>query len=123
MFGNIFKKLIPLAATAGIAYMAGSGASGGSLFGSTNLKEKLMSYAKKEAIKRGTDAIFGGGGDDDNFVSPYSSASVNFDKYMQDIGASSKSGVVNFPGNIKTADTSSISYAWQQRMNSYIGRA
>jgi hypothetical protein len=120
MFGNIFKKLIPLAATAGIAYMAGSG--GGSLFGSTNLKEKLMSYAKKEAIKRGTDAIFGGG-DDDNFVSPYSSASVNFDKYMQDIGASSKSGVVNFPGNIKTADTSSISYAWQQRMNSYIGRA
>ena len=121
MFGNIFKKLVPLAATAGIAYMAGSG--GGSLFGSTSLKEKLMSYASKEAIKRGTDAIFGGGGDDDNFVSPYSSASVNFDKYMQDIGASSKSGVVNFPGNIKTADTSSISYAWQQRMNSYIGRA
>lgn len=117
MFGNIFKKLVPLAATAGIAYMAGSG--GGSLFGSTSLKEKLMSYASKEAIKRGKEAIFGG---DDDFVSPYSSASVDMDAYTRTIGGASKGGVVGFPGDIKSADPESISYAWKQRMNSYIAQ-
>ena len=117
MFGDLFKKLIPLAATAGIAYMAGG--SGGSLFGSTSLKEKLLSYASKEAIKRGTEAVFGG---DDDFVSPYSSASVNFDKHKMTIGGASKGGVVGFPGEMKSADPEAIAYMWKQRMNSYTAR-
>jgi len=117
MFGNIFKKIIPLAATAGVAYMAGQGGVGSNLFTTSSLKEKLMGLAKKEAIKRGTDAIFGG---DDDFTSPYETASVNFDPYRMTIGGVSKGGVIGFPGAIKTADPEVISYQWKQRMNTYI---
>ena len=124
MFGNIFKKLIPLAITAGTAYMVGGSmgagsSSSGSLFGTSSLTEKLWELGKKEAIKKGTEAMFGG---DDDFVSPYSSASVNFDKYKMDIGGSSKGGVVGFPGDIKSADPEVIAYMWKQRMNSYIAK-
>ena len=52
MFGNIFKKIIPLAATAGVAYMAGSGGVGSNLFTTSSLKEKLLNFGKKEALKR-----------------------------------------------------------------------
>ena len=117
MFGNIFKKIIPLAATAGVAYMAGQGGMGSNLFTTSSLKEKLLGLAKKEAIKKGTDAIFGG---DDDFTSPYETASVNFDPYKMTIGGVSKGGVIGFPGAIKTADPEVISYQWKQRMNTYI---
>ena len=66
------------AATAGIAYMAGSG--GGSLFGSTSLKEKLMSYASKEAIKRGKEAIFGG--DDEESLTLWNAAVTAGNKFV-----------------------------------------
>ena len=115
-FGNIFKKLIPLAATAGVAYMAGG--SGANLFGSSAMGEKLTSYATKAAMQKGMEAVFGG---DDDFVSPYETASVSFDEYRRTIGDVSKGGVVNFPGPIKTADPETIAYIWKQRMNSYIG--
>jgi len=118
MFGNIFKKIIPLAATAGIAYMAGSGGMGSNLFTTSSLKEKLLNFGKKEALKKGMDAVLGG---DDNFTSPYETASVNFDSYKMPIGgSSSKGGVIGFPGAIKTADPEVISYQWKQRMNTYI---
>ena len=119
MFGNIFNKLIPLAVTAGTAYMVGGSMGAGNLFGTSSLKEKLLAFGKKEAIKKGTEAMFGG---DDDFVSPYSSASVNFDKHKMDIGGSSKGGVVGFPGDIKSADPEVIAYMWKQRMNSYIAK-
>jgi len=119
MFGNIFKKIIPLAATAGVAYMAGQGGVGSSLFTTSSLKEKLFEYGKKEALKRGAEAVFGG---DDDFTSPYETASVNFDAYKTDIGGVSKGGVIGFPGAIKTADPETIAYMWKQRMNSYIGK-
>ena len=41
MFGNIFNKLIPLAVTAGTAYMVGGSMGAGNLFGTSSLKEKL----------------------------------------------------------------------------------
>ena len=47
MFGNIFKKIIPLAATAGVAYMAGSGGVGSNLFTTSSLKEKLLNFLLK----------------------------------------------------------------------------
>ena len=115
-FGNIFKKLVPLAATAGVAYMAGG--SGANLFGSSAIGDKLQNWAKKEALKKGMEAVFG---EDDDFVSPYETASVDFDKYRRTIGDVSKGGVVSFPGPIKAADPETISYIWKQRMNSYIG--
>ena len=115
-FGNIFKKLVPLAATAGVAYMAGS--SGANVLGSSSLSDKLSSWATKEAMEKGMEAVFGG---DDDFVSPYETASVSFDDYTRTIGGVSKGGVVNFPGPIKAADPETISYIWKQRMNSYIG--
>ena len=79
MFGNIFKKIVPLAVTAGLAYTGGSmlggvtgqgvGPVGSNLFSTSSLKEKLLNFAKKDALKRGADAIFGSGADD--FQSPY----------------------------------------------------
>ena len=115
-FGNIFKKLVPLAATAGVAYMAGG--SGANLFGSSALSDKLTSWATKEAMKKGMEVVFAG---DDDFISPYETANVSFDDYKRTIGDVSKGGVVSFPGPIKAADPETISYIWKQRMNSYIG--
>ena len=43
-FGNIFKKLVPLGIAAGTAYMVGSSATGGSLFTTSSLKEKLLEW-------------------------------------------------------------------------------
>ena len=116
MFDKVFKKLVPLAATAGVAYMMGG--SGANLFGSSSLGDKLSNFAKKEALKKGMEAVFG---DDDDFISPYETAGVSFDEYRRTIGDVSKGGVVNFPGPIKAADPETISYIWKQRMNSYIG--
>jgi len=119
MFKNIFKKIIPLAATAGIAYMAGG--SGGNLFATSSIKEKLLELGKKEAIKKGMDAVFG---EDDNFVSPYETASVDYDEYKMGMGGTTaQGGVIDFPGAIKSADPATISYLWKQRMNSYVGKA
>ena len=113
--GNLFKKILPLAATAGIAYMAG-GSTGSNIFASSSWKDKLAQWG----IKKGMEAAFGGEGD---FVSPYSTAGVDFDEYMQTVGTGSKGGVVGFPGPIKTADPETIAYLWKQRMNSYVGKA
>ena len=113
--GNLFKKILPLAATAGVAYMTG-GASGSNLFASSSWKDKLAQWG----IKKGMEAAFGG---EDDFVSPYATAGVDFSKYMQTTGTSSKGGVIGFPGPIKTADPETIAYIWKQRMNSYMGKA
>jgi hypothetical protein len=116
-FGNIFKNLMPLAITAGTAYMVGgSMGSGGSLFASSSWKDKLVQWG----IKEGMEAAFGG---DDDFVSPYESASVDMDAYTRTIGGTSKGGVIDFPGAIKSADPETIAYLWKQRMNSYISKA
>ena len=119
-FGNIFKKLVPLGIAAGTAYMVGSSATGGSLFTTSSLKEKLLEWGKKEALKKGMEKAFGG---DDDFVSPYESASVDMDAYTRTIGGASKGGVIDFPGAIKSADPETIAYLWKQRMNSYISKA
>ena len=119
MFGDIFKKFMPLAITAGAAYMAGGSMGGGSLFATTSLKEKLLEFGKKEALKKGLEYAFG----EDDFVSPYESASVDMDTYMRTVGGTSKGGVIDFPGAIKSADPETIAYLWKQRMNSYIGKA
>ena len=119
MFGNIFKKLAPLAITAGTAYMVGGSMGAGSLFSTTSLKEKLFELGKKEALKKGVKSMFS----EDDFVSPYESASVDFDKYMRTVGGASKGGMIDFPGAIKSADPETIAYLWKQRMNSYIGKA
>ena len=119
MFKNIFKKIIPLAATAGVAYVAGGG--GGNLFATSSIKEKLLELGKKEAIKEGMDAVFG---EDDNFVSPYETASVDYDEYKMGMGGTTaQGGVIDFPGAIKSADPATISDLWKQRMNSYVGKA
>ena len=96
----------------------GIGPVGSNLFSTSSLKEKLLGFAKKEALKRGADAVFGSGADD--FESPYATASVNFDEYRMPIGNVSAGGVIGFPGNIKTADPEVIAYQWKQRMTSYI---
>ena len=120
MFGNIFKKIIPLAATAGIAYAAGGGNLAG-MFGTSSLKEKLFEYGKKEALKKGMKAIFGG---DDDFVSPYETAGVDFSPFKMGMGGTTtQGGVIDFPGAIKSADPQTIAYLWKQRMNSYVGKA
>ena len=90
---------------------------GSNLFTTSSLKEKLLNFGKKEALKKGAEAIFGG---DDDFTSPFETASVNFDPYKMTIGGASKGGVIGFPGAIKTADPEVISYQWKQRMNTYI---
>ena len=119
MFKNIFKKIIPLAATAGVAYAAGGGNLAG-VFGTSSIKEKLLELGKKEAIKKGMDAVFG---EDDDFISPYETASVDFDEYKMGMGGTTaQSGVIDFPGAIKSADPATISYLWKQRMNSYVGK-
>ena len=116
-FGNIFKKLIPLGIAAGTAYMAGgSMGSSGSLFASSSWKDKLAQWGIQEGMKK----AFGG---DDDFVSPYASASVDMDAYTRTIGGASKGGVIDFPGAIKSADPETIAYLWKQRMNSYISKA
>jgi len=119
-FGDIFKKFMPLAVTAGTAYMVGGSMGGGSLFATTSLKEKLLEFGKKESIKKGLEFAFGG---EDDFVSPYESASVDMDAYTRTIGGASKGGVIDFPGAIKSADPEIIAYLWKQRMNSYISKA
>ena len=67
------------------------------------------------------DAVFG---EDDNFVSPYETASVDYDEYKMGMGATTaQGGVIDFPGAIKSADPQTIAYLWKQRMNSYVGKA
>ena len=84
-------------------------------------EEKLLELGKKEAIKKGMDAVFG---EDDNFVSPYETASVDYDEYKMGMGGTTaQGGVIDFPGAIKSADPATISYLWKQRMNSYVGKA
>ena len=120
MFGKIFKKIIPLAATAGVAYLAGGGNLTG-IFGSSSLKEKLFEYGKKEVLKKGMESVFGG---DDDFIWPYETAGVDFSPFKMGMGGTTaQGGVIDFPGAIKSADPKTIAYLWKQRMNSYVGKA
>ena len=121
MFGNVFKKILPVAALAvgagvGAKYLAGT-QFGSNLFASSSIKDKIAQWG----LKKGMVAAFGG--EDGGFSSPNASAGVDFSSYMRSIPAGSQGCVVGFPGPIKTADPETIAYIWKQRMNSYVGKA
>ena len=122
MFGDFFRKLIPLGiAAAGVYTGASMFGSGGaeSIFASSSLTEGWKKKLTMEAIKKGAKSIFKG--DEDM---PYSSPSytrLNFDDYLMEMVASERAGTGEFPGPIKSTDPEAVAYAWQRRLNSYVG--
>ena len=122
MFGDLFRKLIPLGVAAAGAYtgasMFGSGGAE-SIFASSSLTNDWKKKLTMEAIKKGTKSIFKGKED-----MPYSSPSyrnMNFDDYLMELAVAEKAGEGEFPGPIKSTDPEAVAYAWQRRLNSYVG--
>ena len=122
MFGDLFRKLIPLGIAAAGAYTGESiyGRGGaGNIFASSSLTEGWKKKLTMEAIKKGAKSIFKGKED-----MPYSSRSyrnMDFDDYLMELAVTEKAGEGEFPGPIKSTDPEAVAYAWQRRLNSYVG--
>ena len=122
MFGDLFRKLIPLGIAAAGAYTGASiyGSGGaGNIFASSSLTEGWKKKLTMEAIKKGAKSIFKGKED-----MPYSSPSyrnMDFDDYLMELAVAEKAGEGEFPGPIKSTDPEAVAYAWQRRLNSYVG--
>ena len=117
MFGDLFRKLIPIGiGIAGASMFGGGGA--GSIFASSSLTDKFKNKLTMEAIKKGVKGLYKT--DEMPYMSP-SYARMDFDDYLMDLIASEKAGESEFPGPIKSTDPEAVAYAWQRRLNSYIG--
>ena len=122
MFGNLIKKLVPVAIGAAAAYTGASMLGGGTkLWASSTLTNKFKEKIGKEALKKGFKSIFA---TPDEPSTQYSDYNVEFDKYLMELVNSSKrsgrSGDGSF-GELQSADPQAIAYAWQRRLNAYIG--
>ena len=123
MFGNLIKKLVPVAVGAAAAYTGASmlgGIGGTKLWASSTLTNKFKEKIGKEAIKKGFKSIFK---TPDHPSSQYSDYNVDFDEYLMELvdsqsrgGGGSSEGF----GELEAADSQAIAYAWQRRLNSYI---
>ena len=123
MFGNLIKKLVPVAVGAAAAYTGASmlgGMGGTKLWASSTLTNKFKEKIGKEAIKKGFKSIFK---TPDHPSSQYSDYNVDFDEYLMELvdsqsrgGGGSSEGF----GELEAADSQAIAYAWQRRLNSYI---
>ena len=123
MFGNLIKKLVPVAVGAAAAYTGASmlgGMGGTKLWASSTLTNKFKEKIGKEAIKKGFKSIFK---TPDHPSSQYSDYNVEFDEYLMELVNSQSrgggGGAGGF-GELRAADPQAISYAWQRRLNSYI---
>ena len=125
MFGNLIKKLVPVAIGAAAAYTGASMFPGMStkfsnMWASSSLTDKFKEKIGKEAIKKGFKSIFK---TPDHPSSQYSDYNVDFDEYLMELvdsqsrgGGGSSEGF----GELEAADSQAIAYAWQRRLNSYI---
>jgi len=124
MFGDLFRKLVPLGIAAAGAYTGASifGSGGaGNIFASSALTDGWKKKLTMEAIKKGVKGVFKTDeGTDIPYMSP-SYASMDFDDYLMELAASEKAGAGEFPGPIKSTDPEAVAYAWQRRLNSYVG--
>ena len=121
MFGNLIKKLVPVAVGAAAAYTGANMLGGTKLWASSTLTNKFKEKIGKEALKKGFKSIFT---TPDQPSTQYSDYNVEFDKYLMELVNSSKrsgrSGDGSF-GELQSADPQAIAYAWQRRLNAYIG--
>ena len=118
MFGNLIKKLVPVAIGAAAAYTGTSMFGGNKLWASSTLTNKFKEKLGKEALKKGFKSIFA---TPDEPTKQYSEYNVDFDEYLMELinsesGSKSASGF----GELKAADSQAIAYAWQRRLNSYL---
>ena len=120
MFGNLIKKLVPVAIGAAAAYTGASMFGGNKLWASSTLTNKFKEKIGKEALKKGFKSIFA---TPDQPSTQYSDYNVEFDEYLMELVNSSKQtsggGGGSF-GELRAADPQAIAYAWQRRLNSYI---
>ena len=120
MFGNLFKKLVPIAIAGAGLYTGASmykGMGGSSLFASSSLTDMFKDKLTKEAIKKGMKSMLG---TPSKSPDP-SDYDVDFDEYLMEIATTSKGGGGGGSfGELKSADPESIAYAWQRRLNSYL---
>ena len=120
MFGNLIKKLVPVAIGAAAAYTGASMLGGNKLWASSTLTNKFKEKIGKEALKKGFKSIFA---TPDQPSTQYSDYNVEFDEYLMELVNSSKQtsggGGGGF-GELRAADPQAIAYAWQRRLNSYI---
>ena len=123
MFGNLIKKLVPVAIGAAAAYTGASMFPGMStkfsnMWASSSLTDKFKEKVGKEAIKRGFKSIFK---TPDESTKQYSDYNVDFDEYLMElINSESGSKSAGGFGELKAADSQAIAYAWQRRLNSYL---
>jgi hypothetical protein len=123
MFGNLIKKLVPVAIGAAAAYTGanmfpGMSTKFSNMWASSSLTDKFKEKVGKEAIKRGFKSIFK---TPDESTKQYSDYNVDFDEYLMELinsESGSKSG--SEFGELKAADSQAIAYAWQRRLNSYL---
>ena len=118
MFGNLIKKLVPVAVGAAAAYTGANMLGGTKLWASSTLTNKFKEKIGKEALKKGFKSIFA---TPDEPTKQYSEYNVDFDEYLMELinsesGSKSASGF----GELKAADSQAIAYAWQRRLNSYL---
>jgi len=120
MFGNLFKKLVPIAIAGAGLYTGASmykGMGGSSLFASSSLTDTFKDKLTKEAIKKGMKSMLG---TPSKSPDP-SDYDVDFDEYLMEIATTSKGGGGGGSfGELKSADPEAIAYAWQRRLNSYL---
>ena len=123
MFGNLIKKLVPVAIGAAAAYTGTSMFPGRStkysnMCASSSLTDKFKEKIGKEAIKRGFKSIFA---TPDEPAKQYTDYNVDFDEYLMELinSESGSKGTDGF-GELKAADSQAIAYAWQRRLNSYL---
>ena len=120
MFGNLFKKLVPIAIAGAGLYTGASmykGMGGSSLFASSSLTDTFKDKLTKEAIKKGIKIMLG---TPSKSPDP-SDYDVDFDEYLMEIATKSKGGGGGGSfGELKSADPEAIAYAWQRRLNSYL---
>ena len=118
MFGNLIKKLVPVAVGAAAAYTGANMLGGTKLWASSTLTNKFKEKIGKEAIKRGFKSIFA---TPDEPAKQYTDYNVDFDEYLMELinSESGSKGTDGF-GELKAADSQAIAYAWQRRLNSYL---
>ena len=122
MFGDLFRKLIPLGIAAAGVYTGTSmfgGGNAGSIFASSSLTEGWKKKLTMEALKKGAKSIFKGKQGTSYDTPRYTD--VNFDEYLMELAESERAGTGEFPGPIRTTDPEAVAYAWQKRLNSYVG--
>ena len=122
MFGNLFKKLVPIAIAGAGLYTGASmftSMGGSSLFASSTLTDTWKKKLAQASIEKGLKSMLGTPSESPD-PSDYD---VDFDEYQMALAQSSGSGGKGSRssfGQLKSADPEAIAYAWQRRLNSYL---